>query len=523
MSSRMEREEMRKKNYKKAIDPEESRRKREENAVEIRKSKREENLMKRRKDLATQLNIGSFNEKEDFVERNRAIIQGVFSDDPAVQLESTIGVRRMLSVDRNPPIDEVVKAGVVPVFTSFLKRTDNPKLQFEASWALTNIASGTSEHTNIVVSNGAVPLFAELLSSPNDDVREQAVWALGNIAGDGPNCRDIVLNSGALRPLLTQLTSSSPQSMLRNATWALSNLCRGKPKPAFESVAPSLPILTTLVCQEDEEVVTDALWAFSYLSDGEDMHIQAVVNTNVIGRLVELLMHRNLSIQVPALRTIGNIVTGNEEQTQKVIDHNALSALKEMLNSPRKSIRKEACWTISNITAGTVRQIQAVLDAGFVPVLLEHLRTADFDVKKEAAWAISNATYGGSPEQVVFLVRSGCIQPMCDLLSAPDPKIIKVAMDGLEQILKLFEKNKEAENPAATAIEEFGGLDKLEELQHHENTDIYEKAVSLLVEYFGGDEVRDMTPQAVGQQYAFGLNSTDNPAGGFNFDNSMQQ
>lgn len=49
----------------------------------------------------------------------------------------------------------------------------------------------------------AVPIFIQLLGSPEADVREQAVWALGNIAGDSPELRDTVLKLHALPPLVT--------------------------------------------------------------------------------------------------------------------------------------------------------------------------------------------------------------------------------------------------------------------------------------------------------------------------------
>ena len=99
--------------------------------------------------------------------------------------------------------------------------------------------------------------------------------------------------------------------------------------------------------------------------------------------------------------------------------------------------RKEACWTISNITAGNKDQIQSVIDNNIIPPLIQLLDQAEFDIRKEAAWAISNATSGGTQYQIKFLVSQGCIPPLCDLLGVADHKIVTIALEGLENILKV--------------------------------------------------------------------------------------
>lgn len=109
---------------------------------------------------------------------------------PNKQLAAVQSARKLLSSDRNPPINELINTGMLPTLVECLKIETQPTLQFEAAWALTNIASGTSEQTIAVVNSNAVPLFLNLLRSPHQNVCEQAVWALGNIIGDGPDLRD---------------------------------------------------------------------------------------------------------------------------------------------------------------------------------------------------------------------------------------------------------------------------------------------------------------------------------------------
>jgi len=365
----------------------------------------------------------------------------IMSSSGEYQLDAVTQYRKMLSIEQNPPIAKVLESGVAPRFLELAQCFETPKLQFEALWAICNIVSGDQEQTQAMVNLDVVPIVTRIIKeSTNNDVLEQGIWTLGNVAGDSAPKRDACLQAGALLAILPILEKNYERkiSCTRNAVWAISNLCRGRPKPDMKNLRPALPVIANVLKSDDQEVLTDALWCLSYISDGTSDDIQEALNLMISDRLVELMGHTAPAVITPTLRTAANLVTGSDEQTDQFLASKPWEALKMLLSHTKSKIRQESSWMISNICAGTTAQIQQVFDTGVFHAMLPLIRDQQMAVRKEVAFAMANTTE--HEEVIPQLLTKEILTSVRVLMDTVDDKILQICLTFLENVLNYLDK-----------------------------------------------------------------------------------
>ncbi|KAJ6245893.1 importin subunit alpha-8 [Anaeramoeba flamelloides] len=222
--------EKRKKRFKNKPTVQDSKIKRINLVFSISKKKKDDLLQKKRN-----IKISNSEESQKTVEeilKTLPEISKQLSDPNCTnKLELVKDLRMMVSGQEDPPFDEIIKSGCVEDIVDFLEEDNNPELQFETAWVLSNISSGNSEQTKYIVELDVISKFIRLLSSPNNSVLEQSIWALGNIAGDCVEFRDKILSPDVFYQFLLIMESTNNKSILTNTIWVIANLVRKKPIP----------------------------------------------------------------------------------------------------------------------------------------------------------------------------------------------------------------------------------------------------------------------------------------------------
>ncbi len=107
--------------------------------------------------------------------------------------------------------------------------------------------------------------------------------------------------------MLNFVDSTDEKLLIKNGTWAISNLCRGKPLPNIEYVVCAIPTLIRVIEKEDDsEVLQDAIWALNYLTESGRFEV-GTFQDSFLERLSKLMKEPFAGVSMPTLQTLRNI------------------------------------------------------------------------------------------------------------------------------------------------------------------------------------------------------------------------
>ena len=405
--------------------------------------------------------------------------------------EAVIAIRKIISEQESRErIQQVVDSGIIPVLLRFLREDEWPQLQLEACWVITNIASGSNAQCESIVEKGCIPALIKLLYSSRPFVTEQALWGIGNIAGDCSKFRDQLLSEGGHECVIRIAENSKKVAVIRQAMWALSNLCRGSPQPKYEIIKPAIPVLCRAVTSGvlGGEELQDCLWAIGNNSEGQKSRVQRLVEVpNFVACLVQLCYQGEYSVIIPCLRIMGNISNGNEHQTQALLDCGCLALLEALLDHEKKAVRREACWILSNVCAGSKRQIAQVAGCQALLLKVALLFVSDCnEVKREICYVFGNMCHLGETALVYRTILELRVFDTYLALLADDgdAKLLEKALTTLYDILVVGERAAQP-NPFLRMMESVPGcLERLEALQRHDSGEIYRLVLKIVQRFF---------------------------------------
>lgn len=123
-------------------------------------------------------------------------------------------------------------------------------------------------------------------------------------------------------------------------------------------------------------------------------------------------------------------------------------------------------------------------------ILVQYAHSDNLEIKKEATWALCNATKHASNEQIRFMVQNGLILLFNDLMTLNQrDEILLTVLEAFKFVLDKAEYNIESEqNPYVDIVFDIGMVDKIEDMQQHPNTKIYDLSVNLIQSHFDLDE-----------------------------------
>ncbi|PHZ08960.1 ARM repeat-containing protein [Rhizopus microsporus ATCC 52813] len=404
--------------------------------------------------------------------------------------QSVRGIRRYL-VQANSDeshVEDILALGVLPRIKELMQSDNGNSLKFECAWIVTNIAAGTTAHTQAIVQAGFIDVLLEIISSKKAEVylKAQAAWALGNIAGESPAYREELMTKGSSTAIVNVLNDIyediydlalrdgrgrgrlylldndydvSTESLL----WSLSNMARGGYRTAdyYENYLIMFDAFAKYVMFENPKQVLEACWGLCRvlynMHEVGAFYYRVDISVELCERLGELITSSPLKVVHAAIRTIVNISNGPDKHAMNLLQPPVLLSFMQLLTPQTTTdVRKDAYLALSNLVASNEEMIDQIIQhRPIIDNVINHLavpghtythfnweptvshafysRSEEWKVTKEALWVILNLVTVGSDSAIYQLLSQ---HPTIPATLAALLNYIRLPTDACEKTLE---------------------------------------------------------------------------------------
>lgn len=327
-------------------------------------------------------------------------------------------------------------------------RSGKEELVLESCWCLTNLALGPPGLVNDIAE--LIPdVSSYILRVSSKIIAEQCCWLLSNLAAESKRIRDKIKEVCGLLKAICNLFRFNNPSLSSVACWTLCNIIRSQSPDSsiFVEAGAVTPVLEYIHRPESTSLCTDSLWFLSYLTvnTGPEV-IQSVMSDRHLTRLVSLLsLNTNISIIVPTLRILGNIITYGANPTAVQRFPQLREAVMACACGDVMEIQRDALWLLSNAFGRSFVYVQWFLEHQHGQALLQKLvhsmdSEAENDLKVESCIALYNLAESNQSAYIRSILGIGgveLIDALCKNLT-DIPFWIVLQVQGVSDIDRLL-------------------------------------------------------------------------------------
>jgi hypothetical protein len=428
-------------------------------------------------------------------------------------------LRHILSTYEEPPYMAAVRAGAVPVLIEALQppHMDSTALEttFQASWALTNLAVGTSEVIKAIIP--AAPILIAHISSPPHGgfaMAEQCAWAIGNMGEDEVKYRAILIANGAVKPLAalfirawnrnSQIISPSKKpggsvskgtssldlealSAAETAAWALSILFKGEGEEVCSflemegAMDAAIGVLMSSVEEDLHEVgifglVREVAWLLARVTSAYPSKISVDKRTAILdAAAMQLrLVYDNCNPEylektlIPILRVISNLAFHAGKEVCAYFKEDAGCDLIDLIlmcgsQKNKYGLEMQVGETLKHIARVEKEAASFVKrNTMTIPLMKKYLKEEPFHVKKESVGVLlALCESEDDPSEILnhlFTGDEGSVKNMLLMLHAADENSVSMGLEFTDMMVSCLSQGKDV-------IEHAGGLELLEDMR----------------------------------------------------------